>query len=207
MLDIRALGERQLDGLREVASIGAGHAATALSQLTDRRIMVEVPENRVVPIERVAELTGDPDEIVAAVAMQVLGDATGRTVELFAPRTAQRLSEILLARDSIPFPDGFGEMERSALTEAGNILVGAYLNALSDFLGMLLLPSAPRLALDLAGAVLTESGLDPRRETDYLLCIDTVFRIDEQETRLPGHFLLLPDPEALEAILRAIRLE
>ena len=31
------------DGLREVATIGAGHAATALSQLTNRRIMISVP--------------------------------------------------------------------------------------------------------------------------------------------------------------------
>lgn len=207
MMNVRELGALQLDGLREVASIGAGHAATALSQLTDRRIVVDVPEIRVLPIEEVAELTGDADEVVAAVAMHVLGDVTGRTVELFAPETASRLAEILLSRDDVSFPDGFGELERSSLQEAGNILVGAYLNALSDFLGMLLLPSVPKLAIDLAGAVLTAAGLDPREEADWVLCIDTVFGIDERHTRLPGRFLLLPDPGSLEAMLRAIRLE
>ena len=34
MIDVRELGTLQLDALREVANIGAGHAATALSQLT-----------------------------------------------------------------------------------------------------------------------------------------------------------------------------
>ena len=45
MVDVRELGSLQLDGLREVANIGAGHAATALSQLTNRRIMVGVPQS------------------------------------------------------------------------------------------------------------------------------------------------------------------
>ena len=33
MEDVRALKELQLDALKEVANIGAGHAATALSQM------------------------------------------------------------------------------------------------------------------------------------------------------------------------------
>ncbi|MFW6079509.1 MAG: chemotaxis protein CheC [Gemmatimonadota bacterium] len=206
-MKIQELDLIQRDGLREVASIGAGHAATALSQLTDRRIMVEVPQIRVFALERIGELTGEAEEVVAAVAMHVLGDVTGRTVQLFAPATASRLAEILLSREEIPFPAGFGELERSSLEEVGNILVGAYLNALSDVLGMLLLPSAPKLAIDMAGAILTGAGIDPRAEMDWILCIDSVFRIDERETHLPGRFLLLPDPGALEAILQAIRLD
>lgn len=206
MTDIRELGALQLDGLREVASIGAGHAATALSQLTDRRIMVEVPELQVVPLESVAELTRTPDEVVAAAAMHVLGDVTGRTVQIFPGETACRLVEILMPGSELEFPDGFGELEQSALKEVGNILVGAYLNALSDFLGVLLLPSVPGLALDLTGAVLTSAGVNPKQESDYVLCIATVFTIDEEQAQLPGHFLLLPDPGSLEVILRAIRL-
>ena len=44
MEDVRGLKELQLDALREVANIGAGHAATALSQMTNRTIMIAVPE-------------------------------------------------------------------------------------------------------------------------------------------------------------------
>jgi chemotaxis protein CheC len=132
MYDPRGLGALQLDGLREVANIGAGHAATALSSLTNRRIGVDVPEIRVVRLEDVASLMGEPDEVVAAVLMQVLGDATGRTIQVFSGDSASRLTGILLGRDPVPFPTGFGELEQSALKEVGNILVGAYLNALGD---------------------------------------------------------------------------
>ncbi len=206
MLDVRELGTLQLDALREVANIGSGHAATALSQLTGRRIWVDAPTIRVVPVEEVAGLTGGQDEVVACVVMQVLGDLAGRTIQVFPGATASRLAGILLRRDDIGFPDGFGEVEKSALKEAGNILGAAYLNALSDFLGMLLLTSVPGLAIDLAGAVLTSGTIQDTDEGDHLICIDTIFRMDEEQEALKGHFLLVPDPDSLQVILRAIRL-
>ena len=44
MEDVRGLKELQLDALREVANIGAGHAATALSMMTNHTIMIAVRE-------------------------------------------------------------------------------------------------------------------------------------------------------------------
>ncbi len=206
MLDVRELGSLQLDALREVANIGAGHAATALSQLTGKRIWVDAPRIQAVRVEDVGEITGSCDEVVAAVVMQVLGDLAGRTIQVFPERTACRLAGILLGREDIVFPDGFSDIEKSALNEAGNILGAAYLNALSDFLGMLLLTSVPALAIDLAAAVLTSSSIGVVASSDHLICIDTIFRMDEDEEVLKGHFLLIPDPDSLQVILRAIRL-
>ena len=56
------------DGLRGVATIGAGHAATALSQLTDRRIMISVPQVRRVnfgEVPAMVSLFGDHVAVVA----------------------------------------------------------------------------------------------------------------------------------------------
>lgn len=207
MIDVRELGELQLDGLREVANIGSGHAATALSQLTGNRILVDVPQIQVVRIEDVARLTGREDEVVAAVLMLVLGDITGRTIHVFPSATASRLAGSLLRRGGLRFPDDFGELEQSALKEAGNILAGAYLNALADFLGMLLLTSVPGLAVDMAGAVLTSGYIaGDVDQPDYVFSIDTVFRMEENDEVLRGHLFLLPDAASLRAILRALRL-
>lgn len=206
MMDVRELGSLQLDGLREVANIGAGHAATALSQLTNRRIWVDVPRIRVIRIEDVPELVGEPDEVVATVVMQVVGDIAGRTIQIFPGPTASRLAGILLGRPDVAFPKAFAEMEKSALNEAGNILASAYLTALSEFLGMLLLTSVPALAIDLAAAALTSGSFGAGEEIEHLFCIDTLFRLSETEQALSGHFLLLPDSASLPVILRAIRL-
>lgn len=203
MLDIRELEEAQLDALREVANIGAGHAATALSQMTDHRIMINVPRLQVARIDEVPELIGPPETVVAAVLMHVLGDLTGRTLLILPRDSAMRLAEILLQRDRGTIKL-FGELEQSALKEAGNILCAAYMNALSDFMGMMLLPSVPSLVMDLCAAVLTTVYGDLGNERDYVFSIETQFRMDNGEP-VGGHFLLLPDIESLQVILRTIR--
>jgi chemotaxis protein CheC len=189
MTDLMSLKPMQLDALREVANIGAGHAATALSQMTGQRIMISVPRLTVTALEDVPPHIGMPEEPVAAVLMTMLGDLTGRTMLVFPKPTAMRLAEMMLRR-----PAGsctaLGDLEQSAIMEAGNILSGAHMNALSEFMGIMLLPSPPSLVIDMSRAVLTTAHLQFSADLD---CVR-------------GFFLLLPDGSSLKAILRAVRL-
>jgi chemotaxis protein CheC len=204
MEDVRDLKALQIDALREVANIGAGHAATALSQMTDRRIMITVPQIHVARLEDVANLLGSPTDVVAAVLMHMLGDLTGRTLLLLPEAAARRLCDMLLRRPA-GTTTAFDVLEQSCLKEAGNILSGAYMNALSDFMGMLLLPSVPSLVVDLSAAVLTTTYLNFGHERDFVFCVETEFQIEAEEG-LRGYFLLLPDLASLKAIFDAIRL-
>src|SRR3989454_2680606 len=83
MEDVRDLKELQIDALREVANIGAGHAATALSQLTNRKIMISVPQINIVRLEEVPDLLGNPQDVVAAVLMHMRSEE--HTSELQSP--------------------------------------------------------------------------------------------------------------------------
>ncbi|HXW96751.1 MAG TPA: chemotaxis protein CheC [Gemmatimonadales bacterium] len=205
MDDVRELHALQRDALREVANIGAGHAATALSQLTNRRIMISVPEVNITRLEEVPEILGRPDDVVAAVLMHMMGDLTGRTLVLFPESCARTLCDILLRRP-LGTTTGFGDMEQSGLKEVGNILSSAYMNALSDFMGMMLVPSVPSLAIDLCGAVLTSIYMNFGYDRDYVFCVETQFLFEDPGLSLQGHFLLLPDLASLRAIFDAIRL-
>jgi len=205
MEDVRDLKESQLDAMREVANIGAGHAATALSQMTNRTIMITVPRVNMRPLEEACDTIGTPDEVMAAILMHMMGDLTGRALLLFPQRSAQTLCDFLLRRE-IGTTQEFGEMEQSALKEAGNILASAYLNALSDFMGMMLVPSVPSLVIDLSGAVLTSAHLNFGHDRDYAFCVETSFRLEGATEPLGGHFLLLPDMASLRSIFDAIRL-
>jgi len=204
-METRELGPRQLDGLREVANIGAGHAATALSQMVNDRVMLEVPELRVVPLEDVPELIGPPDEVVSAVMMKLLGDVTGRTVQIFPASAASAVVKALTGRADVRFPEDFGDLEISAVTEISNILVGAYVNALSEFLGMMLIMSVPAMAIDTSSAILTTSYLNRESVNDHAFCINTRL-ILRNDIELRTHFLLLPDEASLKAMLKAMRL-
>ncbi len=202
MTDLKSLKETHLDALREVANIGAGHAATALSQMTGSKIMISVPQISITSLEEIPNEIEDGEEPIAAVLMHMLGDLTGRTLLVFPRLTAIRLAELMLNR---PGQVGdLGELEQSALKEAGNILSGAYMNALSDFLGLMLLPSPPSLAVDMSAAILTTAYLQFGTDRDTVFAVETQFYMEEQK-ELRGFFLLLPDPPSLHAMLRAVR--
>jgi chemotaxis protein CheC len=205
MDDIRDLKALQLDALREVENIGAGHAATALSQMTNRRIMITVPKIAVTRLEDVAGVLGKPDDVVAAILLHMLGDLTGRTLLVFPETAALRLCDLVLGRP-IGKTTEFGVLEQSSLKEAGNILCGAYMNALSSFMGMMLLPSVPTLVIDLSAAILTSTYLNFGHDRDYVFCVETQFQFRAENELLAGHFLLMPDMASLRAILQAVRL-
>ncbi len=202
---IRSLKTIQLDALRETANIGAGHAATALSQMTGNTIMIKVPAISVSSLEDLPAQFQPDEEPVAAVLMHMLGDLSGRTLLIFPRQTVMRLAELMLRRP-IGSSLALGELETSAIKEAGNILSGAYMNALSEFLGMLLLPSPPSLVIDMSTAVLTSALGEFSSDPDAILCVESEFMLTEANQVLRGLFLLLPDPASLQVMLRALRL-
>src|SRR4051794_36288150 len=93
----------RLDALREVANIGAGHAATALSTLTATRIMISVPMVNVVPPGDFVPEIAAGQEIVA-VQMAMSGDLGGQTVFLLAGAAGHRLDPRKLERQERPAP-------------------------------------------------------------------------------------------------------
>lgn len=203
-MDPQTLDSSQLDAVREIANIGAGHAATALSQVTRRVIMIDVPEVSIIRLEDVGTITGEADDVVAAVMMKVLGDFTGRTVQIFPAASATKLISAVTGEPEPAFPEEFTETHEATLKEVGNIIVGAYLNALSDFMGLLLIMSVPAIAIDMAGAIMTTGYLNFGEAQDYVLCVNTGMAMGEDHIR--GHFLLIPDAASLHVMLRELRL-
>lgn len=199
------LSTARLDALREVANIGAGHAATALSTLTATRIMISVPMVNIVPPgDFVPEIA--PDAEVVAVHMVMSGDISGRTIFLLAVPAALRLAERMLRRNR-GTSTNFGKLEQSALNEAGNILAGAYLTALSEFLDMRLMLSPPSLKTGATAEALDALGDHAPRAESPILCVETEFFLEEPAESLHGFFLLVPDPNAFDAIFRAVRVD
>ncbi len=198
------LSGNQLDALREIGNIGAGNSATALSQLINRRIEMNVPKVSIVPLEEVPELVGGPETVVVGVFLRVYGKAPSNILFLMPRDSAFYLVDTLMGKQrgettSLDF------MDESALMEIGNILSGAYLNALFNFTKLALLPSIPALAMDMAGAILNVVLVQLGQMGDQALVIETKF-ISEDDG-INGHFFLVPDPGSLETILSAVGVE
>ena len=128
MIDEFDLSPIQLDALREIGNVGAGNSATALSQIINKRIDMNVPNVALVPIEDVPELVGGPDTVVVGVFLRVYGKAPGNILFLLPQKSAFYLVDTLMGREH-GTTTKLDPMDVSALKEIGNILSGAYLNA------------------------------------------------------------------------------
>jgi chemotaxis protein CheC len=200
------LQPRQVDALRELVSIGAGHAATALSELTRRRVRLIVPDVRVVPAREVETLLGAPDRLVAAVTARMLGDLSGRTVQLFDGPSARCLADLLLKSSPAGFPEGFGAEERAVLERVSATVTDAYLTAVAGFLGVMAMTALPEFAIDTAAAVLLATYVNSGDANDHVLHMSTRLELEGATEGLQAHLLLVPDQATLSVILRLLRL-
>jgi len=200
-MSFNQLTERQLDVLQEVSNIGMGHAATALSQLLRRTIHLHVPRVTVTGFDEVPALLGGAERVVAGVILQVLGAARGDILMIFPLESAERLlAELVGTHEDDPLATDLGA---STLLEVGNILASAYLNALGQMLGKILIPSVPRMAVDMAGAVVDGILIELSRSGDLALMLETEFYGEPGAVEpIRGHFFLLPDPDTLDVILQ-----
>ncbi len=191
-----------LGHFQEISEAGARNAATALSQIIGRPVRLDVPWAKPIPLEEVAEMAGGARRVVCALSLRVYGEARGNLLLVFGEDQVPLLLGLLVPGGGDRGPrrpgDDLSELEESALREVGNILAGAYLNAVSRLLGVSLLPSIPGLAFDMVGAV-----------TDFLLIelapiADTAMvlasQVREPRSGLRGEFFFLPDPRTLPVL-------
>lgn len=199
-MNFGALRPVQLDGLREISNIGMGHAATALSQLIGSRIDLHVPRVTIAHLAEVPDLVGGSETLIAGVYMSVYGDAQGSILLTFPRQSVTRLLGMLAPEGETPKEGALTEFSASTLREIGNILAGAYLNALGGLLSLTLLPGVPSVAFDMAGAIVDYILIEIGAAGDLTLVIETEF-FGDPEVR--GHFFMLPDPGSLEVLLAA----
>lgn len=192
------LNERDLDSLREMSNIGAGNAVTALHQMTNKVIMLEVPQVTLLPFSEVVKRLGGPEEEVVGLFLRVYGDARGNMLIAMSKKSAEQLIDIL-------FPgqvSAFGEMQISALKEVANILTSTYLNAMGGVLKKIFIPSIPSFSIDMAQAIVDLLLIEIAEVSNEALVIETFFK--SRDNSFYGHFFLLPDPDSIKVIMEAI---
>jgi chemotaxis protein CheC len=201
MNDPSQINQFYRDALQELGNIGAGNAATALSQMVGRTIGMSVPKVMIVPVEEVPELVGGAEEIVAGIYLEVFGDLPSKILVTFPHKNLVMLTDMLLG-NNLGSQTLMNEMKLSALKELGTILSGAYLNALAKFLDLRMIPSVPALAIDVMTAILETILVEISQETQYALMLQT--DIIETETKITGTFFLIPEPGTLDTIVKSI---
>lgn len=196
--DLNAL---QLDAIREVASIGAGNAATALSSLLNQQVKIDVPKVSLMEFDRAVEILGGPEKICCGIMVRLTGDMNGIILFLQELDFINVVLQSVLGETSKDY-ESLTEMETSALVEVGNIGISSYMNSLAAFAGMDVSLSVPAFCVNMAGAIVAVPMAAFGYQTNRIMILDGNFKCGGQE--VSSKLLLAPDVSSLNELLQRL---
>lgn len=189
--------EFELSAIQEVANIGTGNAATALSQMIGSSIDIAVPNAEFVPLQEAAERIGPVETPVFAVLTGVVGDVPASVLLVFPFAAAEALCGMLGT-------DAQSELGQSALQEIGNILTASYSNAIASMTGLSFEPEPPVVAMDMLGSLVDSVLAVSVGSTDAVLFLQTALKIELAECDFG--FLWVPAEGSVQTLLTALGL-
>ena len=190
----------QHDALIELLNIGFGRAAASLSELTGHRVLLEVPQVSVYPIDQLnGALRQVVSDEVASVHQIFSGPVGGDALLILDHAAAGMLKELLTSEPPLPLP--IDASAREVLTEVGNILLNACLGTFGNILKVQVSFSVPRLNLDTLHDVM-RSLLINREGLRYALVIHAGFKLRDAEVR--GYLVIVLSVASLDRLIRAV---
>lgn len=181
-----------------VAASAVQSAANALSEMALREITAVSPEVKMVDLSHLTMVAGDPERSVVAVYLGIDGDIAGHILMAFSESMALGLVDMLLGQPEGTTED-LGELEISALAEAGNVAGSFFLTTIADWSGLTLPPTPPVVIHEMCGAILgTLAGELALEAQDQAMVIDAQFTCDGQV--VDASFFMFPGDQMIEKI-------
>jgi chemotaxis protein CheC len=194
------LTEQQRDALTEVLNIATARTAAALSDLSNQRVVLDVPELAVHPIGELAGalrayILGD----IVTVHQIFSGPVSGDALLLLSHDAAITLTGLMI-NDNVQ-SKRLNASAREVLIEVGNILLNACMGIFGDLLQVRVSFAVPRLHLDDLSALLNSLTIE-QEELQYALVVLTTFRLRDSEVN--GYLVLVLGVASLDHLLQAI---
>jgi chemotaxis protein CheC len=152
-------------------------------------ITLSLDEVREIPLENVSAELNLGDDMLTMIVLSLEGEIGGEMILTFDDVNGRQLAASLLGR---PVGDRqrWTELEKSALTETGNILGCAYINAITRLIDRELVPSAPYFVQDYGASVLQQALMMQALTSDQVLICRTGFH--KADAELNWHVLFVP---------------
>ena len=188
--------EMQMSAINEIANIGTGNAATALSQMTGISVDIDPPQASFVPLAEAVDRIGKPETPIIGVLTGVVGQVPANILLAFPFEAAISLCSLLGV-------DAMSDIGKSALQEIGNILTSSYLIAIGQMTGLEFEPEPPLLAVDMLGSIVDGVlAATIAASADDVLFLKTAIRIEDAYCDFG--FLYVPTVEGVQTLLGAL---
>ncbi len=187
--------DAQLDALREVANIGCGHAANALSRLMGgRKVDLSVPRALVTDPAGAAELLGGEAPVVAS-WLGMTGELRGVLLLVLPTQDGTALEALLLGGR-----DADAAERDSMLMEVANIVASACLSAIGKLTGWRLMPTVPSLRRGSAHGVVDAAVGQVRGAVGPVVVLEARFS-SAAAPEVSGQVLLVLERDSSHALL------
>jgi len=192
------LSEQQKDGLSELINIAFSRTAASLSELTGRRVLLDVPNVAIYPVGELASTLSKflPAE-VATVHQVFTGPVAGDALLLLNYDGAITLTD-LLTNEQIR-SDRLNISAREVLAEVGNILLNACLGVFGNLLKVHVTFSVPRLHLETLDALL-RSLVVASESLRYALVVYTAFHM--RDSAVKGYLVIALNVSSLDRLIQ-----
>jgi chemotaxis protein CheC len=192
-----SLNPMHFDVLTELGNIGSGNAANALSNMTQQKIQIKVPEVSVLKFNEVVQFFGGAETLAAGLLVSLSENIEGMILYLFGNDFVNEILNVFFGKqvDNLITLD---DMDKSAMLEIGNIMAASYVNAISQMTGLFIDISVPDLSIDMAGAMLAVPAIEFANIGDSVLFINDTFIINNKE--VDSHMILVPTIESLTTL-------
>ena len=169
--------ELYYDTLKEVCSFGAGHAASNLSNIIEKKVVITVPEVHMRSVKEQMSLIGDESKVVVMVNSQF---ELGENGTLFYLATLDDAKSVVGAMACMRIGE-FGELEKSAMVEIGNILSGAIVSSVSNFIEEKIFFDPPNLYIDPPYKILDATLGKQIRNVNPILFVSVDISVEEEK--------------------------
>jgi chemotaxis protein CheC len=202
--NLEELNPIQIDVLREIGNIGSGNAATSLSGMLSNSIDIGVPVVKTLEYEEVVDFLGGPENVVIGLLIRLSGDIKGMMMYIIQKSFANVVLNTFYGKqlDDILNVD---EMDKSAISEIGNIMAGSYVNAIAGLTGLTIDISPPSFCVDMVGAILSVPAIEFAQVGDRVIFIDDNFKISNDEIK--SNMILIPEMESLSLLFNKLGVE
>jgi chemotaxis protein CheC len=190
------INDLQKDALKEYGSICAGNASSSLSQIFGRDIKIRTFDTVIVPHKEVVQAMGGPQIDITSIEFRVFGDASGKIIITFDRESTDYFKAIL--NDALSSARDIPENE-SSIKETGNIIAGAYINAVTSMLQKRIILSMPIILKDVVETILENNINSIEEFSNNILMMDITYI--ESEISMKGKFIIFPDQAMLNILL------
>ena len=190
----------QHDALVELLNIGFGRAGASLSTLTGQRVLLEVPQVAVRPLDQLNQALSElvRDE-VATVHQVFRGPVGGDALLMLDPAAASVLKELLTDERALPLD--LDASAREVLTEVGNVLLNACIGTFGNLLKVPVAFSVPEIDVASLQVILNRLVTDGSG-LRYALVITSAFRLRDSE--VTGYVVIVLTVQSLTRLLIAL---